>query len=88
MEGEVVCLPLKEKNTIQDSDCPYGIKTQDNEYYALDTGLMSSTPQVYAIGDKIKANGVITPIENLSTDHWQKYNVKGIFSVTDSFKKL
>jgi hypothetical protein len=31
---------------------------------------------------------MITPIEYLNSDHWQRYRVEGIFSITDGFEKL
>lgn len=39
------------------------------------------------VGETLTANGVLTPIELLSTDHWKKYQIKGIFSVTDSVER-
>lgn len=86
--GEVVCLPHKDTSGMQTMECAYGIKTDDNMYYVLDNGFMSSAPIEYTTGDRIQARGIITPIERLSTDKWMKYNVQGIFSVTDSFEKV
>ncbi len=41
------------------------------------------SPSGYTVGDKIAASGELTPIEYVSSDHWQKYNIKGIFSVLE-----
>lgn len=87
MEGEIVCLPHRNTSGPQTMECAFGIKTDEGEYYAFDTGLMSSMPTQYTSG-RIRANGILTPIEELSTDQWQKYNIKGIFSATDSLEKV
>lgn len=88
MEGEIVCLPKKNTGDIQTMECQLGLLGNDGNYYILDTNLISQTPPQYDTGDRISASGTVTPIEFLSTDKWQQYQVKGIFSVTDSFKKL
>lgn len=85
LHGSVICLPLKDTSKPSDSICNLAIQTS-NGNYLFDTNLMSATPPQYKVGDTIKANGVITPIENLSTNHWQNYDVKGIFSATDGFE--
>ena len=79
LEGEVVCLPHKDTTGPQTLECSIGIKDAGGDYYSLDTDSLSSLPE-YKNGDKIRGTGLYTPIENLSSDHWQKYNVKGIFS--------
>lgn len=83
LSGAYVCLPLRD-TSVPDPDCTVGLHTDTGEYYAIDFGLyVPGTPPLVE-GDMITANGVVTPIENLSTDYWQKYPVTGIFSVTDS----
>lgn len=84
LKGEVVCLPHKDTSGPQTLECAFGLKADDGNYYALDAG--SQVPPPYNTGEHIQASGIFTPIERLSTDHWQKYNVKGIFSITDSVK--
>ena len=88
LSGEYVCLPLLDASGPETDECVRGIKTEVGEYYALDFNMMSQTPPKLSTGDTFKASGVITPIERLSTDHWQQYPVEGIFSVTDSVEKL
>jgi hypothetical protein len=87
LSGEYVCLPHTNQNGPQTLECAFGIKTTTGEYYAVDFTLMSQTTPVLKAGDKFTASGTITPIEMLSTDHWQKYPIKGIFSITDSVEK-
>jgi hypothetical protein len=84
LTGEYVCLPHKDTNGPQTLECALGIKTDVGEYYAVDFALMSQTSPTLQTGQRFTASGTITPIERLSSDHWQKYNVAGIFSVTDS----
>lgn len=87
LAGEYVCLPHKDVSGVQTDECAFGMKTEAGEFYAVDMNLLSQNVPQMTIGDKFQATGVITPIEMLSSDHWQKYNVKGIFSITDSFEK-
>lgn len=87
LTGEYVCLPLKTSGQ-QAFKCDFGIKTQTNDYYVVDFNLMSQGKPELKPGDRFTATGTITPIEMLNTDYWQKYPVKGIFSITDSARKL
>lgn len=87
LTGEYVCLPHTDQNGPQTLECAFGIKTDVGEYYAVNFAAMSQTAPDLKIGDRFTASGTITPIEMLSTDHWQKYPVEGIFSVTDPVRK-
>lgn len=73
----------KEPQTLE---CAFGLKADDGKYYGLDFNLSSHTPSNFKVGQKITANGVVNPIETLSTDFWQKYPIEGIFYVTDSIE--
>lgn len=84
MEGEYVCLEANEPNVPSDGPCTGGIKTDSGEYYAVDMAAMSQANPGLQAGQRFSANGLVVPIERLSTDHWQKFGVKGIFSITDS----
>ncbi len=86
LSGVQVCLPHKDTSGPQTLECAIGIKTDVGEYYALDFNAMPETQAAIANGQRFTASGTITPIEYLSSDHWQKYIVSGIFSVTDSVK--
>lgn len=86
LSGEYTCLPHADTSGPQTLECALGIKTSDGNYYALDFSLMSQEYPNIPGGTTISANGILTPIKNLSTDHWKKYNVKGIFSVTDTLQ--
>ncbi len=86
--GTFVCLPHTDSTPLQTLECAYGIKTDTGEYYVLDLSPISNSPPAIAQGDHFVANGNITPIEYISSNQWQKYPVVGIFSVTDSVKKI
>lgn len=86
LEGTVVCLPKRDTDGPVTMECALGLLTEEGEYYALDFGLMSQQKPELDTGYSFKANGVIIPLETLSSDHWRIYQIKGIFSVTDSIK--
>lgn len=88
LTGEVVCLPHKDTTGPTTLECALGMRTDAGEHYVLDLALMSQQNPPLETGERFTANGVIIPMELLSTDHWQKYDVVGIFSVTDSLTKL
>ena len=89
LSGTGVCLPHKDTSGPQTLECAFGLLTEAGEYYALDFNMMSQGyPDELYGGTKFSAHGLVTPIEMLSSDHWQKYDVKGIFSVTDSVEKI
>lgn len=88
LTGEVVCLPHRNTDGPNTMECAFGMKTEVGEYYALDFTAMSQEQPPLDTGDRFTANGLITPLELLSTDHWQKYDIEGIFSVTDSLRRL
>lgn len=84
LTGTQVCLPHRDTTGPQTMECAIGMKTADGKYYALDFNLMSQTPPVIPGGQVFSVSGILTPTAMLSSDHWQKYNMEGIFSVTDS----
>lgn len=83
LTGEYICL-----NQGSEEDCLPGLLTEVNERYSINFMLMSQIAPPIQIGDTISANGSVTPIEMLSTDMWQQYDIEGIFSVTDSVEVL
>ncbi len=85
LSGTYVCLPLKESAS-STGTCAPGVRTDDGVYYAADWGFMSHGMEPAKEGDTVTASGIITPIERLSTDYWQKYEVAGIFTATDSLE--
>ena len=90
LTGEYVCLPPAGESNPETPECVAALKTDQDEYYVIDFSLMSQDKPDLKEGDRFTASGLITPIENLSTDHWQQYpvEIEGIFSITDSVQKL
>jgi hypothetical protein len=85
LSGTVACLPHK-AGYPQTEECAIGLKAEDGKNYVLDFNLLSSTTPEFNTGTRLSANGIVTPIERLDTDHWQSYEVAGIFSVTDGLR--
>lgn len=88
LSGEFLCLPHKDQTGPQTEECAFGMKTEAGEYYAVDFSLSSQELPPLKAGDKFSATGLITPIENLSSNQWQRYPIEGIFSITDSLNIL
>lgn len=84
MSGMVECLQLKVPGE-DDGDCKYAMKTPGGEYYLLDLARATEGYTQPSVGDHFFGSGVVTPVEALSSDVWQRYNMKGIFSVTGTF---
>lgn len=82
LTGTYICLPHRQNSGPQTEECAFGIKTE-NGNYALSTMLLRSYFD-YSTGDKIEVVGYIVPIEELSSDFWQKYDVKGIMNLTEA----
>ena len=82
LTGEYVCLPHANANGPTTLECAYGLKTDAGEYYAVDLQIDNTGVPEFIAGQKVTLSGMITPIEMISTDYWQKYNIRGILSVT------
>ncbi len=81
--GEYICLTTTAAE-LQTDECVPGVRTADGDLYAIDFALMSQEHEPLAVGAQFEAAGMVTPLELLSTDRWQSYGVKGLFTVTDS----
>lgn len=81
--GTWECLPHRNQSGPQTLECAIGI-LEDNtgKHYAVNTSLMSTYPVDYPTGSRIKIEGVLTPIEYISSETWQKYLIVGIVSAT------
>ena len=88
LTGQFDCLPHANKTGPQTLECAFGLKTDSGEYYSLDLNQLPQPHPEFAAGERFTATGTVTPIANLSSDHWRKYDIQGIFSVTDSFQRL
>lgn len=88
LTGVYLCLPHVNVDGPQTEECAFGIQTDDGAYYAINFSAMSQLSPMISAGQRITASGVVTPIERLSTDHWRKYPISGIFLVTHSMQIL
>jgi hypothetical protein len=81
--GTWECLPHKDTSGPQTTECALGIfSKEDNKHYALNLSLMSRAPVDYRTGTTLRVSGILVPIEQLSTEQWQKYDIAGIISAT------
>lgn len=87
LSGEYSC--LESDGVVSEEECVYILVTDVGERYGINFYLMSQIPEEpVEVGDRIRANGVVTPVERLSADFWHQQDIEGIFSVTDSVEKL
>lgn len=88
LRGSYSCLPHKDTGGPQTMECAFGMKGDNGLFYALDTSILQSTSIVdVKTGDAISVEGVFIPIEELSTNQWLKYDIKGIIRV-NTLKKI
>lgn len=84
VRGKVLCLPHRDTSGPQTLECAIGIQVSTGEYYALDLNMIPNEAAHFPTGTNIEAQGTITPVEMLSSDHWRIYPITGIFSVTST----
>ena len=84
LSGTYRCLPHADGSALATNECAYGIETAAGDMYALDLRLVSNSVPQIAAGDTFSAQGIVVPADQLNTDAWQKYPIKGIFSVAGS----
>lgn len=82
--GTYECLPHRDTSGPQTTECAFGMKEDGTgKHYAINTQLMSSTEWMNTpTNAHIRVEGVVVPIEQLSTNQWQKYDIVGIISAT------
>lgn len=82
--GTYECLPHRDTSGPQTAECAFGIKEDGTgKHYAIDTRLMASTSwQGMPTGAHIRIEGVLTPIETISSKLGQKYDIVGIIGAT------
>lgn len=88
LTGVQVCLPHADTDGPTTLECALGMQTDAGEYYALDLSALADAFPRVPEGRRFRATGLITPVELLSTDHWRKYDIEGIMSVTQPFEPL
>lgn len=80
VEGTSTCLPKKGDGP-QTMECASGIATDDGTYYALDLEPLSEEETVIPEG-RVRVEGTFVPVEHLSAEFWQQYDIEGIIRVT------
>lgn len=84
LTGTYECLPHKNTEGPQTMECALGLFGTDGYHYALDlTALHSGGMINFATGTTLEVDGMLVPIEQISSNHWQKYNIRGIIKVTN-----
>ncbi len=87
LRGEYECLPHKASGEMQTLECSFGMKAADGKHYALDLQSMDNSVINTEMGAAIEVGGLLVPIEQISSDIWNKYDIAGIIKVS-SFKKI
>lgn len=82
LSGTYECLPHLDTSGPQTTECAFGLVTDEGEHYAVNFGQSATAMEQFQAGAHIRAEGFVVIKEALSTDQWQKYNMKGIFTVT------
>jgi len=82
LAGEYLCLPHRDTDGPQTLECALGLKTNEGNYYALDfDDLLRSGEIDFGTGTRIVVSGQLVPIEQISSDQWQRYAIEGIIKV-------
>ncbi len=82
LRGTQICLPHKDTSGPQTMECAIGLKADDGANYGLDTSRLQpdAVGELYG-GARVRIVGHYTPAEALSTDHFHKYDMKGIVQI-------
>lgn len=87
MTGTYLCLPHA-PGYPQTEECAFGIQADSGEFYAVNFGQSADSMQQFQTNARIRAEGFFIPKEALSTDQWNKYDMKGIFTVTRILEEM
>lgn len=83
LSGTYGCLPHADTSGPQTMECAFGLQSDTGEWYAVNFGASADAMQQFQSGAHIRAEGNVVIKEALNSDQWQKYNMKGIFTVTN-----
>lgn len=88
ISGTYTCLPKVNTGGPVTLECALGLQT-DAGYYALDTSvvLTANYPAIQT-GESITVEGMLVPLEMVSVDRWQTYDVVGIIAVEKIIQQL
>jgi hypothetical protein len=79
--GIYTCLPHRNTKGPVTLECALGLKADDGYHYALDTSLVPDIAQDTPTGTRLEVHGLLVPIEQISANTWQKYDIQGIMQV-------
>ncbi len=82
LSGTYVCLSHINPGEVQTQECVFGLKTDDGLYYMVNFGASANAAELFNSGARITAEGFMVIKEALSTNQWDAYNMKGIFTIT------
>ncbi len=83
LSGTYGCLPHADTSGPQTMECAFGLQTDDGDWYAVNFGASENAMEQFQSGVHVRAEGNVVIKEALSSDYWQKYDMKGIFTVTN-----
>jgi hypothetical protein len=84
--GTYGCLPHRDTTGPQTDECAFGLHADTGEWYAVNFGASAQAAEQFRSGAHVKVQGNIVIKEALSSDHWQKYDMKGIFTVNETLE--
>ncbi len=82
LSGTYTCLPYRDGTVPEGDDCTFGLRSDSGEYYAVNFGASAEAMRQFQEREHITAEGFVVIREALSSDHWMKFNMKGVFTVT------
>lgn len=80
IEGSYVCLPHRDVEGPQTTECAFGLRGDDGRHYGLDLSA-TNVLQDAQTESRIRVEGNLVPLEALSSDRWWKYDVVGVIGV-------
>jgi hypothetical protein len=85
--GTYMCLPLLDQTSQPADECRFGFQTDDGAIYAVNFGQSADAKAQFDRNAHITATGFVIAKEALSSDEWQKFDMKGIFTITNVQKE-
>jgi hypothetical protein len=82
LAGTFGCLQHTDTTGPQTMECAFGFQTDDGVWYAVSFGDSADAMNQFQSGAHVTADGNVVPKEALSTNHWDKYQMVGIFTIT------
>ena len=85
VKGTLVCLQTTVTMEVN-GDCKQGLAAEDGKKYALNLAAHTGVTNMLQINDTVTVEGILLPIEQISTDQWYAYNIVGIITVNSITK--